>query len=336
MKNLAHSSCILIIALLILCATGCEKRFEESKFLMGTIVEITAVGDERDCQQAMKLAFDEIRRIDSLMNVHAEDSEISRINASAGKSAVEVGSDTLTVINQSLRFADLTDGALDITVAPLMDLWGFGGESTRVPLDDELKEKLSLVDYKKVHVDKDRSTVELPSGMRIDVSGIAKGYAVDRAIQVLKDAGIRNAMVNAGGDIYALGSPSKKKLWRIGIRHPRDNSDLLGILQLEDKAVATSGDYENFFEVDGKRYCHIIDTRTGRPVEGIMSVTIVADNTMEADALATAVFPLGPDDGMKLIESLEGVDGLIMTGKNEDDMKILVSSGMEQRVQLLR
>jgi len=336
MKNLAHSSCILIIALLILCATGCEKRFEESKFLMGTIVEITAVGDERDCQQAMKLAFDEIRRIDSLMNVHAEDSEISRINASAGKSAVEVGSDTLTVINQSLRFADLTDGALDITVVPLMDLWGFGGESTRVPLDDELKEKLSLVDYKKVHVDKDRSTVELPSGMRIDVSGIAKGYAVDRAIQVLKDAGIRNAMVNAGGDIYALGSPSKKKLWRIGIRHPRDNSDLLGILQLEDKAVATSGDYENFFEVDGKRYCHIIDTRTGRPVEGIMSVTIVADNTMEADALATAVFPLGPDDGMKLIESLEGVDGLIMTGKNEDDMKILVSSGMEQRVQLLR
>ena len=333
MKNLIYSPFILITISLILCTTGCEKRFEESKFLMGTIVEITAVGDKRNCQQAMKSAFDEIRRIDSLMNVHAEDSEIFRINASAGKSAVEVSSDTLTVINQSLRFADLTDGALDITVAPLMDLWGFGGESTRVPLDDEVKEKLSLVDYRKVHVDKDRSTVELPSGMRIDVSGIAKGYAVDRAIQVLRDAGIRNALVSAGGDIYALGSPSRKKLWRIGIRHPRDNSDLLGILELEDKAVATSGDYENFFEVDGKRYCHIIDTRTGRPVEGIMSVTIVADNTMEADALATAVFPLGPDDGMKLIESLEGVDGLIMTGKNEDDVKSLISSGMENKVQ---
>ena len=335
MRNLAHSSCILIVALLILCTTGCEKRFAETKFLMGTIVEITAVGNESNCRQAVKLAFDEIRRIDRLMNVHAEGSEIYRINASAGKSAEEVGSDTLTVINQSLRFADLTDGALDITVAPLMDLWGFGSESTRIPLDDEVKEKLSLVDYKKVHVDEDRSTVELPSGMRIDVSGIAKGYAVDRAIQILKDAGIGNAMVNAGGDIYALGSPSRKKLWRIGIRHPRDNSDLLGILELEDKAVATSGDYENFFEVDGRRYCHIIDTRTGQPVEGIMSVTIVADNTMEADALATAVFPMGADDGMKLIESLEGVDGLIMTGKNEDDMKILISSGMKQRVQLL-
>lgn len=322
---------VLCLALLAICATGCERRFKESKFLMSTIVEITAVGGERNCRQAVKLAFEEMKRIDRLMNLYDEDSEVSRINRTAGKSAVEVSADTLEVINQSLRFARLTDGALDITVAPLMELWGFRNGTKRVPLDDELAEKLSLVHYRDVLVDKDRSIVKLGSpDMQIDVSGIAKGYAVDRAIQILKDAGIRSALVNAGGDIYALGSPPGKKSWRIGIRHPRRGADLLGVLELRDRAVATSGDYENFFEVDGKRYCHIMDTKTGRPVEGIMSVTIVSDNTTEADALATAVFPLGADDGMKLIESLEGVDGIIVTGEKEDDMETLMSSGMKQ------
>ena len=322
--------CVLCLALFILCATGCERRFKESKFLMGTIVEITAVGSRHDCQQAVKLAFEEIERIDSLMNIYSEDSEISRINRAAGRSAVQVSADTLKVIDQSIRFARLTDGALDITVAPLMELWGFRNGSKRIPLDDELKKKLSLVDYGKILVDDDRSTVKLGSpGMQIDVSGIAKGYAVDRAIQILKDAGIRSALVNAGGDIYALASPPRRKSWRIGIRHPRRSADLLGILELKDNTVATSGDYENFFEVDGKRYCHIIDTKTGRPVEGIMSATVVADSTTEADALATAVFALGADDGMKLIEGLEGVDGIIVTGEKEDDMKTLMSSGMK-------
>jgi len=334
MKKLIYLLHILVTAMLILFVAGCEKRFEETKFLMSTIAKITVVGKGTDFQQAIDLAFDEIRRIDDLMNVYSEDSEISRINASAGKSAVAVSADTLKVINQSLKFAHLTDGALDITVAPLINLWGFDGGSNRVPSDDELRETLPLVDYTKILVDEDRSTVMLPKGMRIDVSGIAKGYAVDRAIQMLKDSGIRNALVNAGGDIYALGSRSGEKSWRIGIRHPRDNADLLGVLELKDKAVATSGDYENFFEADGKRYCHIIDTRTGRPVEGIMSVTIVANSAAEADALATAVFPMGADDGMKLIESLAGVDGIIMTGKDEDDMKILLSSGMKGKVQL--
>jgi thiamine biosynthesis lipoprotein len=337
--------CPFVIALLILYATGCgrvgfrTRPYKASKFLMSTIVEITAVGSRRDCQRAVKLAFGEIKRIDRLMNVYSEDSEVSRINRAAGESAVEVSADTLEVINQSISFARLTDGALDITVAPLMELWGFRDGSERIPLVPayagiELKEKLSLVDYRKILVDEDRSTVKLGSpGMRIDVSGIAKGYAVDKAIQVLDDAGIRSALVNAGGDIYALGAPHGKRYWRIGIRHPRRSADLLGILELKDEAVATSGDYEDFFEVDGRRYCHIMNTKTGQPVKGIMSVTIVADSTAKADALATAVFPLGADDGMKLIETLEGVDGIIVTGEKEDDMEILMSSGMKDRIQ---
>jgi len=326
---------LLCMFFAFLCLTGCERRFKESKFLMSTIVEITAVGTEEESRQAMSLAFEEIRRIDGLMSVYNPDSEVSRINEAAGESAVRVSDDTLEVMNESLRIARLTDGALDITVAPLMELWGFGNGENRVPPDDELQEKLKLVDYTKVLVDADSSTARLDlPGMRIDVGGVAKGYAVDNAIRVMKEAGIRNALISAGGDIYGLGAPPGKESWRIGIRHPRDRTDLLGILELKDRAVATSGDYENFFEVDGKRYCHIMDPETGRPVQGIMSVTIIADTAAEADALATAVFPLGADKGMKLIESLEGVDGIIVTGSEADDMKIMMSSGLENKLQL--
>lgn len=331
-RNLA---CFFVVTFLIMCVTGCEKRFKRTKFLMGTMVEITAVGNERDCQRAISLAFDEIKRIDKLMNVYDRESEISQINQAAGKRSVVVSAETLEVIERSLKYAQLTDGALDISVSPIMELWGFGSDSNRVPSDDELAEKLSLVDYKKITVDSSNSTVKLESpGMKIDVSGIAKGYAVDRAVQVMKDSGIRNMLVNAGGDIYAMGSPPRRGSWNIGIRHPRNNADLLGVVKLKDKAVATSGDYENFFQVDGERYCHIMNPRTGRPVSGIMSVTIVADNTADVDALATAVFPLGAEDGMKLIEQLKGVDGIIVTGKGEDDMEVMLSSGMKGLVEL--
>lgn len=335
MKNLKCLIYLFIPVFLISCATG-GKRFKESKFLMGTIVEITTVGNESDCRQAMELAFGEIKRIDSLMNVYDEDSEISRINQAAGESAVAVSEDTFEVIDRAVEYADRTDGALDISVAPLMELWGFGSDKNQVPANGELKKRLSLVNYKNIIMDKSRSTVKLESpGMRIDVSGIAKGYAVDRAVQALKDAGVQSALVNAGGDIYAMSSPPGRDSWHIGIRNPRNRADLLGIVKLRDRAVATSGDYENFFEVDGKRYCHIIDPETGWPVSGIMSVTIVASDTTGADALATAVFPLGAEGGMKMIEELEGVEGVIVTGKEEDDTKVLLSSGMEDILQLM-
>jgi thiamine biosynthesis lipoprotein len=171
-------------------------------------------------------------------------------------------------------------------------------------------------------------------GMEIDLSAIAAGYAVDRAMQVLKDDGIRNALVNGGGEIYAIGFPSGRNAWRIGIRHPRKATELLGVIELNDETIATSGDYESFFESGGRRYSHIINPKTGWPVEGIMSVTILAKTTTEADALATALFPLGAEKGMKLIESLDDVECVMVTGKNEDDMKILMSSGIKDKVKL--
>jgi thiamine biosynthesis lipoprotein ApbE len=179
------------------------------------------------------------------------------------------------------------------------------------------------------------STVKLASpGMQMDLGAITPGYAVDRAIQVLKNAGIRNALVNAGGEIYSIGFPPKRKAWRIGIRHPRKPGELLGVIELSERGVSTSGDYENFFEVDGRKYCHIIDPKTGRPVQGIMSVTVIAKNTTEADALSTALFPLGAEKGLRLVERLDGVDAIIVTGYKEDDMKILMSSGVKDKMKL--
>lgn len=337
---MAHRNfrCLLytfIMSLLIPSIAGCERQFKETKFLMNTVVDITTVGNEQDCQKAMKLAFDEIERIDKLMNVYDRSSEVSRINQMAGKAAVKVSKETLEVITQAIRFARLTDGAMDITISPLMDLWGFRDDNKKIPSEGEIKARLPLLDYRKVMVNEADSTVKLTSlGMQIDLGAITPGYAVDRAIQVLKNAGIQNALVNAGGEIYSIGSPPKRKAWRIGIRHPRKPGELLGVVEMSEKGVSTSGDYENFFEVDGRKYCHIIDPKTGRPVEGIMSVTVIAKNTTEADALSTALFPLGAEKGLKLIESLDGVDVIIVTGYNEGDMKVLMSSGIKDKVKL--
>jgi len=327
--------CLLlsIVVSLILLGSGCERRFKESKFLLGTIVEITIIASKGDSQRAMRLAFEEIERIDSLMNLYNENSEVSRINRSAGKPAVAVSPDTLEVVSRSIKFSELTNGAFDITVGPLMELWGFRKGQKRIPSDAEVAKTLPLVDYRKITVDPRRSTVGLASpGMRIDVGAIAVGYAVDKAIQALKEAGIDKALINAGGEIYALGSPPGKSAWRIGIRHPRRGNDLIGILELKDRAVSTSGDYENFFEANGKRYCHIMNPKIGRPVEGIMSATVVADSVTEADALSTALLPSGTKAGMKLVESLKGVDCMIVTGEKEEDMKILMSGGMKENL----
>lgn len=324
------------IALFVICIAGCEKRFNETKFLMSTIVEITAIGSKNDCQDAIEMAFNEIIRIDGLMNFYNEGSEISQINRAAGSNPIKASADTLEVIGRSLKYAALTNGALDITIAPLMELWGFSSDSKHIPSDDQLAAILPLVNHKKVTLDEVNSTVKLESlGMKMNVSGIAKGYAVDKAVEVLKNAGIQNALVNAGGDIYAMGAPPGRDSWRVGIQHPRNSAELLGAIKLKDKAIATSGDYENFFMVDGKRYCHIMDAKTGQPVTGIMSVTIIAENTAEADALATAVFPLGAEGGMKLIENLQDVDGIIIAGMEADNMEILVSSGIRDKVDII-
>jgi len=324
---------LLLSAMFTILLSGCEKRVKKSQFLFGTIADITVIAKTSADQKAIDLAFDAMKDIDNRMSSYNNTSEVSQINKLAGRSAVKVSSDTLNVTEKSLYYSKISDGMFDISVGPLMDIWGFRSGKQHIPSDEEINNVLPLIDYRKVKIDQSNSTIKLDlKGMRIDLGAIAVGYAVDKAVSVLKDNGIKNALVNGGGEIYALGSPSKKKAWRVGIQHPRRKNEMLGTLELKDMAISTSGDYENYFEMNGKRYCHIMNPKTGKPVEGVMSVTVVANTTIEADALSTALFIMGAENGMKLAEKLNNVECIIVTGTNEKDMKILVSSGLKDKV----
>jgi len=190
---------------------------------------------------------------------------------------------------------------------------------------------IGLVDYTRIELDKDLSTIYLPdTGMSMELGGIAKGFIIDRALQILTEAGVQNAYINAGGDIGLIGPNRGGKPWIIGIRHPRDNNEVIAVLPVSGGAVVTSGDYERVFEEGGVTYHHILNPRTGMPAIDLISVTIIAETVIEADALSTAVFVLGPVDGLALIEELPGIEGILIT----PELELLVSSGLEGILEL--
>lgn len=315
--------CLIIGVIFI---TGCQKELiVRTSFLMDTLVEIKVVDqDRKKADEAIKAAFSEMKRIETLLGKGPE-SEPSRL----GETPKEISPELLEVLKTSIKYSELTRGLFDVTIGPVTKLWDFKQEPPyKLPAKDRLEAALSLVDYKRIKIESrtagdDRWQGALEPGMKLDLGGIAKGYAVDRAIEVLLKKGIAHGLVNAGGDIRTIGLNHKKKSWRIGIQHPREDK-ILTALELKDLSVATSGDYERFFIKDGIRYHHIIDPRTGYPVGECISVTITAPSCIEADVAATAVFIAGPIEGMKLIEQLEGIEGIIVTPEG----KVVTSSGM--------
>lgn len=298
---------------------------------MGTLVEITAIDkDKRKIHKAIEAAFDEIKGIDALMSNYKADSEVSLINRQAGLKPVKVSLHTFHVIKRSLYFSDLTQGAFDITVGPLIEKWKFDQDTTLIPSEKQIKKLKALVKYKDIQLNEMKGTVMLKAkGMKIDLGGIAKGFGVDMAIEVLKKARIQKALVNAGGDLRALGTKEDGKPWNIGIRHPMIRDKILATLEVSDFSVATSGDYERFFEKDGNRYHHILNPHTGYPTKGVRSVTILSKEATEADALATSLFVLGPKEGMELVERMEAVEAVIVDDKGE----IHISSGLQGKLE---
>lgn len=296
------------------------KSFKRTEMIMGTLVEITVLPPN---EKAVKEAFNEMKRIDALMDIYRENSEVSILNREGED---RVSKETLEVIKKSIEFSRLTRGAFDITCGPLVNLWKEAKKNKEIPTAEEIKETISLVGYKKLILE--GSWVRFKEkGMQIDLGGIAKGYAVDKAIEVLKKNGIKQALVNAGGDLYALGKASQGEKWQIGIQHPRQEGKILTIIKVKDEAVATSGDYQRYFMLKGKRFAHIVNPMTGWTVQDVpMSVTIIAPDAASADALATGVFVLGPQEGMKLINSLSGIEGMIVS----EGMKTVTSSGWER------
>lgn len=302
---------------------------------MGTDVRVTVwAADGIAAESAMSSVFAEFDRLDALLSVWKPQSDVVRINAAAGGPPVSVSTDTLAVIKAGLDASRLTGGAFDMTFGALADVWKFDhDQDDRVPDAAEIEARLPQVDYRAVRVDEAGASVSLARpGVRLHLGGIGKGYAVDRAVALLRERGFRDFMIHAGGDLYVGGQPGERP-WRLGINDPRGApEESFATLELRDRTLSTSGDYERFFIQDGVRYHHLLDPSTGRPARGCRSVSIVAPTALQADALSTGVFILGPEKGMALVERLADVDAVIVTA----DSRVLISSGLQGKVNVLR
>lgn len=279
--------------------------------VMGTELIIKALGkDEAKLEVALDAAVLEIQRVEDLMT-DWRPSPLMTLNAAAGKGPIKVPKELAVLIARGLELGKQTGGAFDITYAGAGTLWDFKVQPPKMPQEDAIKAALSHVDYRRVKVDLENSTVDLPEGMLIGLGGIAKGYGVDRAMAVLLEHKVEHGMVGAGGDLKLLGR-KHGELWKVAIRHPRDRKQVLAMLPVSNTCVMTSGDYERFFEYEGKRYHHILDPRTGYPATGAMSATVIAQDAAYADALATSLCVLEPAAGIELVESLARVEALVV------------------------
>ncbi len=290
---------------------------------MGTRVHFIAYTgatvDEAATRQALDDAYAEIVRLEGLMSPWKPDSELSRINRAAGK-PVQVGQDTWNVVWKSLWASERSLGTFDISFAAMNGVWKFGDAAEKDPkLPDPklIDERRALIDWRKIHVNSKRHTVQLGAGMSIDLGGIAKGYAVDRAVAVLKQAGVTDFLAQAGGDLYGSGRKPDGSPWVSGVQDPRGpEGKFFATLDLTDHAFSTAGDYARSFVLGGKRYHHIIDPRTGWPATACRSVTVWAEDAFTADAIDDAIFILGPEKGLALVESVDGAGAVIVDAQN--------------------
>ena len=299
---------------------------------MGTIVTITAVArTEAMAQAAVAAGFQEIQRLEGLLSTWIPTSELSRVNAAAGRQPVKVSPETMAILKRSLEIARLTEGGFNIAVGPAVEAWSVM-ERARVPDEAELQAFRPLADLSHIHLDEAAGLVflDLP-GMQVDVGGIGKGFAADLAVKVLQDAGASAGVVALSGDIKTFGSLPGGTGFPFGIRHPRKEGAILARIDLRDEAISTAGDYERFFERDGVRYHHILDPKTLQPARGCQSVTVIAREGVVADGLDTGIFVMGPKRGMELVEQLPDVEAVIV----DRDGKIWVSAGLKDRITLV-
>lgn len=303
----------LISVALVLAMGGCsllgstDKPVEKHIFdIMDTDVNVRAYGP--NAEEAIEQALAEMRRLDSLLSAYDPDSEVSEVNRMAGEAPVKVSDDTLAVIERALYFAELSGGVFDPTVFPVSELWAVAREQKQLPSKEDVAAALELVDYTRVQVDRDEATVFLSvKGMGLDLGAIAKGYAVDKMAQILRASQVESFLINAGGNVYAGGRKPDNTLWRVGVTDPKDTGDIIGVMPAEDMAIVSSGDYRRYFVVDNTVYHHIIDPRTGYPSDTSRGTTVFSPSSIDADALSTIMFILGPDDSEGILSQFDGI-----------------------------
>lgn len=294
-------------------------KVERGSLLMETAVRVVAYGPQGRAGAAVEAALAELARLEGLWHPQKPESDVARVNAAAGAAPVAVAPETIEVVTAALEIAAATDGAFDPTIGPLVQAWGFGGES-RLPSAAERAAAATLVDWRQVQVNPEAQTLFLARpGMVLDLGAIAKGDAAARAREVLRRQGITAGLVQVGGSVATLGRRPDGEPWSIAIQHPRREQDYLTILSLDEGFVDTAGDYQRYFEHEGVRYHHILDPRTGMPARGLASVTVLTNRGDQADALATAAFVLGPEAGYRFLEQ-RGVSAILVTTGGEVSM----------------
>ncbi len=326
-------SLLICIVLIIIFINGNNKKICVVKefYSLGTSNQLKVYG--RNANKAVKQSIKKLYEIDNKMSVFKESSEISKINKIAGKGSQIVSHDTFYVIQEAIKYCSLSKGAFDITIRPLVALWGIGKVDQHVPDITEIKEKLKFVNYKDIVIDKNTSSILLKNEKQeIDVGGIAKGYAADEVKNILLKNGIKSALINLGGNILVLGTKEDGTSWCVGIQNPiKTRGEFALTIRVVNKSVVTSGNYERYFEKDGKRFHHIINPSTGYPSVGdIISATIISDNSIDGDGLSTGVYIMGVHEAIRLIEEIKGVDAIFITKSKE----VYVTSGMRENFTL--
>lgn len=329
MRRIYFLLAILLAALLI---AGCNqvKPHKESRFIMDTLIDITVYGT--NAQDSVREAFGEYERIYRLANLYDDNSQLAQINRAAGIKPIKADPALIEMLERACDLSAQLDGAFDVSIGPLTELWGIGKKGEFVPSDDEIKEALALVDYRLIQVNREEGTIFLPlAGMKLDMGGIAKGYATDKAVEVLQKRGIKSALVNAGGNVRIIGKRPDGKPWRIGVQNPRKEDGIAAKLALDNwNTMETSGDYQRFIMKDGIRYSHLLDPRTGKQPRGTISVTMVLNNSTDGDVFSTALFVLGAEKGLQALQKFPGVEAIFI----DETGKISYSPGLNGKIEV--
>ncbi len=329
---------LLVAASWLSCAAkGPAEADSGYQLVMGTFARVVAVANDSDtAEKCVAAAMKEIRRVDELMSDFKSDSDIGRANVKAAQDPVQVSEWTFEVLQRSVEFSKLTGGAFDVTVGPLVDLFRTSKKTGIAPTEEQIAAAKTKVGFEKLELDEQNRTVRFAvEGMRLDLGAIAKGYAVDKAFEAVQRCGAIGAMVDIGGNIRCFGSPPKgRDHWLIGVQDP--NSAVEGVgggrlvftLKIDNASMATSGDYQQFALIKGKRYSHILDPHTGGSAEGLSSVTIITSNATDADALSTSVTVMGPQKGLALLQKFPGAEAILISSAPE--YKITKTAGVDR------
>lgn len=335
LRSMHHLRAVLLVVLILLLLAACGKQQERllkvTRTSLHTITSMTVVtSNEQQAQQAIDAAYRELERLGQMLNFYADDSEVTAINKNAGIRPVRVSPETFEVIRQAVFASENTEGAFDATVGPLVKLWDF--KRGIIPDKDAIEELLERVGYKNIVLDASAQTVYLKEeGAQIDLGGILKGYAADKASLVLQKHGLSSGIVTIGGEVRAFGNKPDGTPWIVGIQNPRQkgpNDEVIATMALSNRSVSTSGDYIKFFEKDGVRYHHILNPKTGYPAEQCGSVTVIANDGVTADGFSK-IFVLGPEKGLKIAKKV-GFDAIFI----DCNGKISMSEGLQDKIRL--